>query len=127
MTRRERKEMTAKLLRAQGNRCNAPCEDYGRGIGDPLKIKNAHLDHIDHNGPDGIENRQALCSHCNSVKGNRGMAFLLEYHRKRWERMQLPLFNGSRIVKRRQPVVARKQQSQPQGRSLPLVPPLVLL
>ena len=126
MNRHDRK-MREILYEEQGRRCNGSCEDYGRGIGISLPIRLMHCDHIDHNGPDGIENRQALCSHCNSVKGDRGMEYLLNYLRLKWERMQLPLFNGNRIAKRRQPVVVRKQQPRPQGRScLPLVPPLVL-
>jgi len=126
-SRRERKEEKAKLLRAQGDTCNAPCGDYGRGIGDPLKLKNAHLDRIDHNGPYSIENLQVLCPHCNWVKGKRGMGFLMNQLREEWEKTQLPLFNNSRTVKRRQPVMVRKQQPQPKRRRLLLPPPLPLM
>ena len=125
MTIRDQK-MRKILYERQDGRCNAPCEDYSRNLGTSLPIRIMHNDHIDSNGPDGIENRQLLCPHCNQVKGDRGMAYLLNDLRKRWERMQLPLFNRSRIAKRRQPIEARKQQSQPQHMSL-LVPFLVPL
>ena len=92
MTLRDRK-MKEILYERQDGRCNAPCEDYGRRIGISLPIRLMHLDHIDHNGPDGIENRQDLCSHCNQVKGRRGMAFLLSYHRKKWEQLELPFLH----------------------------------
>ncbi|MYA16688.1 MAG: HNH endonuclease [Gammaproteobacteria bacterium] len=117
-SKRKRKEVKAKLLRAQGYRCNAPCGDYGRGIGDPLKFKNAHLDRIDHNGPYSIENLQVLCPNCNWVKGNRGMGYLLNNLWKEWAQMQLSF--------KRQPAVARKQQPQPKRKRLlmlPLLPP----
>ena len=125
MTIRDRK-MRKILYERQDGRCNAPCEDYVRGIGEKLPLKLMELDHIDPGGSDEICNRQGLCGHCNKVKWKRSMEHLLNHHRKEWERMQLPLFNSSRIAKRRQPIEARKQQSQPQYMSLP-VPPLVPL
>ena len=113
------KYMREKLYRAQGGKCAAPCEDYGRGLGIALPIRLLECDHIDSNGPDGIENRQLLCSHCNRVKRDQSMAYLIDYHRMRWEmeqakRNQFILISQERIVKRRRPVVTRKQRSQPQ-------------
>ena len=124
MTLRDQ-DIRARLYRAQKGCCNAPCEDYAqrRGIFQPERLLES--DHIVSDGPDGIENRQLLCSHCNRVKGKRGMAYLLNYLRLKWEReqMPLPLFNSSRIAKRRQPVVVRKQQPQPKRRRLLMLPP----
>ena len=118
MTLRD-KYMREKLYQAQNGRCNAPCEDYRQDLGISLPIRLMHCDHIDCKGPDGIENRQLLCSHCNQVKGDRDMAFLLEYHRMGWEmeqmrQSQLTLIPQERIAKRRRHAVTRKQQSQPQ-------------
>ena len=113
MTKRER-EMKAILYKRQRGHCNAPCEDYVRGIGVKLPLKLMELDHIVAGGSDEICNRQGLCGDCNKVKGKRSMAYLLKKLRERWERMQLPLFDNSRIAKRRQPIEARKQQSQSQ-------------
>lgn len=117
--------MKRKLYERQGGKCNAPCDPDFQGVS--LELRLLELDHIDSNGPDDIENRQLLCSHCNRVKREQSMEYLMNYHKKRWERMQLPLFNSGRIAKRRQPIETRKQQSQPQYMSLPPpLPPLVL-
>ena len=72
--------MKAKLYKKQQGRCNAPCEDYiqRRGIFLPKRL--LELDHIDSNGPDDISNRQLLCSHCNRVKREHPMEYLLVGH-----------------------------------------------
>ncbi len=113
--------MKQELYERQGGRCNAPCKDYGRGLGISLPIRLMHNDHIDSKGPDRIENRQLLCSHCNQVKGDRGMAFLLEYHRKKWAQMELPIFSDSRIDRRQRPTVDKKPKPRPLYRNLPVV------
>ena len=111
--------MVRKLYRKQRGRCNAPCENYAQRRGIFLPERLLECDHIDCHGPDGIENRQLLCSYCNRVKGARPMAYLIDYHRMRWEmeqmrRNQLTLIPQERIAKTRQPAVTRKQKRQPQ-------------
>ena len=106
MTKREW-EMKKIFYKIQRGRCNAPCEDYARGIGEKLSFKNMELDHIIAGGSDEISNRQGLCGNCNKVKGKRGMEYLMKKLGKRWESMQLPLFNSR--AKRRQPIEARKE------------------
>lgn len=119
LSRREEREIRARSHKVQGGRCNGLCEDYGRGLGISLPVTMMHSDHIDHNGPDGIENRQNLCPTCNLIKRDRGMPFLLENNRKKWAQMQLQLSP-------RQPVVARKQQPQPKPKRLLMLPPPLL-
>ena len=109
MTKREW-EMKKIFYKIQKGRCNAPCEDYARGIGVKLSLKNMELDHIVAGGSDEIENRQGLCGNCNKMKWQHSMEHLLNKLR---ERMVLPLFD-SRIAKRRQSVEVRKKQSLPQ-------------
>ena len=88
MTKRDR-EMKAILYERQGGRCAAPCEDYEAGQGIFLPEKLLECDHIDCNGPDGIENRQLLCSHCNRVKKDRPMGSLLDHHRAKYSQTEL--------------------------------------
>ena len=123
LSRREERKIREIHHKKQGGRCNGRCEDYGRGLGIALPVTMMHSDHIDHDGPDGIENRQNLCPTCNLIKRDRGMAFLLENNRKKWEKTQLALSF------KRQPIVVRKQQPQPKPRRLLMLPllPLPLL
>lgn len=113
--------MKEKLYRAQRGRCNAPCVDYAQRSGIFLPERLLECDHIDSNGPDGIENRQLLCSHCNRVKRDQPMEYLMNYHRKRWEqerrkREQLTIFWPERVVKKRRaeqwPVPQRRPKPQ---------------
>ena len=111
------KYMRIKLYKAQKGRCKAPCGPDFCGV--HLELRLLELDHIDSDGPDGIENRQLLCSHCNRVKRDQPMEYLMNYHLMRWEmdqmrRNQLTLTPQERIAKRRQPVVNGKQKLQPQ-------------
>lgn len=95
--------MKAKLYKKQQGRCNAPCEDYiqRRGIFLPKRL--LELDHIDSNGPDDISNRQLLCSHCNRVKREHPMEYLLDYWERKWlEKMQPTIFSPSGMTKKRQ-------------------------
>lgn len=106
--------MKEKLYRVQGRRCKAPCGPDFRGVS--LELRLLELDHIDSDGPDGIENRQLLCSHCNRVKGDRSMEYLVDYHRTRWEiermrRNQLALISPEGVVKKERVV----QQPVPQS------------
>ena len=89
MTLHDRK-MKKILYERQGHRCNAPCEDYGRGLGILLPERLLELDHIVSGGSNGIENRQLLCSDCNRSKGKRGMTYLL--NRLKMKKGPLPLF-----------------------------------
>lgn len=105
-----------KLYRKQRGRCNAPCEDYIQRRGIFLPERLLECDHIDSKGPDGIENRQLLCSHCNRVKREHSMEYLVDYHRTRWEmeqmrRNQLALISPERVVKKERVV----QQPVPQS------------
>ena len=113
MTKRER-EMKAILYKRQGGRCAAPCKDYARGLGEKLPFKLMELDHIDAGGSDEICNRQGLCGDCNKVKGDRGMEFLLERLRMKWEREQFTIFSPKGEMKKRQ--VVRRSEPQRQHR-----------
>ncbi len=56
----------------QGGHCN--------GCSEHFKPQNLTVDHIiprSSGGTDHLENLQLLCGHCNSVKGNRGMEYLI--------------------------------------------------
>ena len=115
--------MKEKLYRAQRGRCNAPCEDYAQRRGIFLPERLFERDHIDSNGPDGIENRQLLCTNCNRIKGDRGMEFLLERLWMTWEmeqmtRNQLTIFSPEGVVKNRQ-VVQRSEPQRPQRQHRP--------
>lgn len=112
MTKRER-EMKAILYKKQRGLCAAPCKDYARWLGEKLPFKLMELDHIDAGGSDEICNRQGLCGDCNKVKGNRGMEFLLEHLRMKWEREQFTIFSLEGEVKKRQ-VVQRSEPQRPQ-------------
>ena len=60
------------LYGEQGGHCN--------GCGEHFKPQNLTVDHIiarEKGGTDHLSNLQLLCGHCNSVKGNRGQAYLL--------------------------------------------------
>ena len=60
------------LYGEQGGICNG-CKTH-------FKIQNLTVDHIiprSKGGTDHLENLQLLCGHCNSVKGNRGMEYLI--------------------------------------------------
>ena len=60
------------LYGEQGGNCN--------GCGEHFKPQNFTVDHIiatTKGGTDHLTNLQLLCGHCNSVKGNRGQAYLL--------------------------------------------------
>lgn len=51
-----------------------------KGCGQNFEYRHMTLDHLvpkDKGGADDIENLQLLCGHCNSVQGNRDMAYLL--------------------------------------------------
>ena len=41
-------------------------------------IQHLQIDHVIARGSDHIDNLQLLCSHCNSIKGNRGMEYLMK-------------------------------------------------
>ena len=60
------------LYGEQGGNCN--------GCGEHFKPQNLTVDHIiatTKGGTDHLTNLQLLCGHCNSVKGDRGQAYLL--------------------------------------------------
>ena len=60
------------LYGEQGGNCN--------GCGEHFKPQNLTVDHIiarASGGTDHLANLQLLCGHCNSVKGDRGQAYLL--------------------------------------------------
>ena len=60
------------LYGEQGGHCNG-CKEH-------FKINNLTVDHIiarTKGGTDHMDNLQLLCSHCNSVKGDRGMEYLM--------------------------------------------------
>ncbi len=72
------KDMQSRLYGEQREKCNA-CELY-------LPLVNLTLDHIipkSKGGGDYYENCQLLCGHCNSVKGDRPMDYLMDKIRKR--------------------------------------------
>jgi len=51
-----------------------------KGCKQVFEFRNFHIDHIvpkNKGGLDNIENLQLLCGHCNSVKGNRPMEYLI--------------------------------------------------
>ena len=53
---------------------------YCNGCGSHFEMRNFHVDHIvptKKGGPDVDENLQLLCGHCNSVKGDRDMEYLM--------------------------------------------------
>ena len=65
-------ENRRKLYGEQGGHCNG-CRQH-------FLARNLTVDHIiprSKGGTDHIENLQLLCGHCNSVKGNRGMEYLV--------------------------------------------------
>ena len=45
------------LYEKQGGRCNAPCENYARGLGILLSIRLLELDPVKYKDHDGIRNR----------------------------------------------------------------------
>ena len=60
------------LYGEQGGSCN--------GCGEHFRPQNLEIDHIiprAKGGPDHISNLQLLCGHCNRVKGDRGMEYLM--------------------------------------------------
>lgn len=61
------------LYGEQAGNCNG-CKQH-------FELRNFHVDHIiaqAKGGTDHLENLQLLCGHCNSVKGDRGMEYLLQ-------------------------------------------------
>ena len=112
--------MEEKAIQGTGGRCNAPCKDYAQRCGIFLPERLLECDHIASNGPDGIENRQLLCSHCNRVKRDQSMEYLMNYHRKRWvrerlKRDQLTIFWPERVVNKRRAVQWPVPQRQPKS------------
>ena len=86
MTLRDQK-LKYDLFKAQGERCNAFCEDGFRGRKLPYDL--LHFDHIKptaEGGEDTDENKQLLCVTCNQRKGKGSMGSLQDCFR------QLPLF-----------------------------------
>ncbi len=60
------------LYGEQGGHCS--------GCGTHFQMRNLTVDHIiprSKGGTDHIDNLQLLCGHCNSVKGDRGMEYLV--------------------------------------------------
>ena len=55
---------------------------YCNGCENPFDFGNLTVDHKMPNGNDNIDNLQLLCSRCNSVKGNRSQAYLLDKLKK---------------------------------------------
>ena len=69
---RKKGEKKHYLFGIQEGRCKG-CERF-------FEFRNFHIDHItpkNKGGVDNIENLQLLCGHCNSVKGNRPMEYLI--------------------------------------------------
>ena len=55
---------------------------YCAGCKTHFEFRNLTVDHIisrNKGGTDHLENLQLLCGHCNSVKGARGMEYLMKY------------------------------------------------
>ena len=72
------KNVKEKLYREQDGKCNACARD--------MEIFDLEIDHIipkSKNGGDHYENYQLLCGHCNRLKGDRPMAYLMAKIAKR--------------------------------------------
>ena len=77
------KNVKEKLYRKQDGKCNACARD--------MEIFDLEIDHIipkSKNGGDHYENYQLLCGHCNRLKGDRPMAYLMAKIAKRNEAMK---------------------------------------